>query len=59
MLRAFQTDAQAGTLFARDSGRGNTLSLPRDQQATEQKLLEFQAVLYDADVVLPGTIVAE
>ena len=57
--RAFASDAQAGTLFAREGGRGNTLSLPLDQQATVRKLLEYQAVLHDADVDLPGTIVAE
>ena len=56
MLRAFETDAQAGTKLARDAGRGNTLKLPEDQQATVRKLLTKQPLLNSGDVVLPGTI---
>ncbi len=54
--RAFASDAQAGTKLARDGGRGNTLALPEDQQATVRKLLAKQSLLNSADVVLPGTV---
>ena len=55
-LRAFAFDAQAGTKLARDGGRGNTLALPEDQQATVRELLGKQPALNSADVVLPGTV---
>ncbi len=55
-LRAFASDAQAGTKLARDGGRGNTLALPEDQQATVRELLGKQPALNSADVVLPGTV---
>ena len=55
-LRAFASDAQAGTKLARDGGRGNTLVLPDDQQATVRELLAKQPALNSADVVLPGTV---
>ena len=50
-LRAFESDAQAGTKLARDAGRGNTLKLPEDQQATVRKLLAKQPLLNAADAV--------
>ncbi|MCY4021685.1 MAG: hypothetical protein OXG39_19960 [Chloroflexi bacterium] len=55
-LRAFQSDAQAGTKLARDGGQGNTLALPEDQQATVRALLATQPLLNSADVVLPNTV---
>jgi len=54
--RAFKSDAQAGTKLARDGGRGNTLALPEDQQATVRRLLATQPLLNSADVILPNTI---
>lgn len=59
MLRAFESDAQAGTAFARDDDRGNTLALPASQQATVRKLLSRQEVINRADFVLPGTLSAD
>lgn len=53
-LRAFATDAQAGTKLARDGEQGNTLALPQDQQATVGRLLARQPVLNAADLVLPS-----
>ena len=55
-LRAFETDAQAGTIFARDEGRGNTIRLPEEMQATVRRILSEQQVIDRADFVLPGTI---
>ena len=55
-LRAFNSDAQAGTKLARDGGRGNTLALPESQQATVRELLSLQKVINRADFVLPATL---
>ncbi len=55
-LRAFNSDAQAGTKLARDAGRGNSLALPESQQATMRDLLSLQKVINRADFVLPGTL---
>lgn len=52
---AFATDAQAGTIFARDEGRGNTVALPAEMRATVRRLLALQEVIRSADFVLPGT----
>lgn len=54
--RAFKSDAQAGTKLARDGGRGNTLPLPEDQQATVRQLLAKQPMLNSADLILPNTL---
>lgn len=54
--RGFQTDAQAGTAFARDDARGNTLALPDAMQATVRRLLSLQPVLRRPDQDLPGTM---
>ncbi len=54
--RAFETDAQAGTIFARDGDRGNTVRLPAEMQATVRRILSEQPVIDRADFVLPGTI---
>ena len=53
---AFASDAQAGTVFARDGGRGNTIELPDEMQATVRRLLALQPVITRADYVLPGTL---
>ena len=45
MLRAFDSDSQAGTRFARDDDRGNTLTLPASQQATVRALLSKQEMI--------------
>ena len=55
-LRAFESDAQAGTKLARDAGRGNALALPEPQQATVRELLALQKVINRADFLLPGTL---
>ena len=54
--RGFETDAQAGTAFARDDARGNTLALPEAMQATVRRLLSLQSVLRRPDQVMPGTM---
>ncbi|MYD11281.1 MAG: hypothetical protein F4X02_14720 [Chloroflexi bacterium] len=54
--RAFASDAQAGTVFARDGERGNTVQLPAEMQATVRRLLALQPVIRSADYVLPGTL---
>ncbi len=54
--RGFETDAQAGTAFARDDARGNTLALPEAMQATVRRLLSLQPVLRRPDQVIPGTM---
>lgn len=59
MLRAFANDAQAGTIFARDDGRGNVIKLPDSQQATVRELLSKQETINRADYVLPGTILQD
>ena len=43
--RAFETDAQAGTEFARDEGRGITVRLPADMRATVRRILSTQQEL--------------
>ena len=58
-LRAFNSDAQAGTKLARDAGRGNTLTLPEPQQATVRELFALQKVINRADYILPGIIEVE
>ncbi len=57
--RAFATDAQAGTIFARDGERGNTVALPVEMQETVRRILAAQPVIGRADFVLPGTIGAD
>lgn len=59
MLRAFESDAQAGTLFARDDDRGNTLALPTSQREAVRDLLSRQGVIKCADFVLPGTLLVD
>ena len=59
MLRAFESDAQAGTVFARDDDRGNTVALPASQEATVRALLSKQAEINRGDYLLPGTLLAE
>ena len=54
--RAFASDAQAGTPFARADGRGNRVALPAETVATVERLLERQALIRRADFVLPGTV---
>ena len=54
--RAFKTDAQAGTIFARDGGRENTIRLPAEMQATVRRILSEQRVINRPDFALPGTI---
>lgn len=56
LSRAFDQDAQAGTIFARDGNRGNTIDLPASMQATVGQLLAYQPVLNRAEFILPGTI---
>lgn len=59
MLRAFESDAQAGTVFARNDDRGNTLELPASQREAVRDLLSRQKVINQAGFVLPGTLQAE
>ena len=54
--RAFAKDAQAGTVFARDGARGNTVALPAEMRATVRRLLALQPVITSSDYVLPGTL---
>ncbi|MCE2472304.1 MAG: hypothetical protein J4G18_10480 [Anaerolineae bacterium] len=54
--RVFQSDAQAGTRFARDGQRGNTVALPAEMQATVSRLLALQPVINSADYTLPDTL---
>lgn len=54
--RVFDSDAQAGTRFARDDERGNQVALPEAMQATLRRVLAAQAVITRADYVLPGTL---
>ena len=54
--RGFDSDAQAGTAFARDDARGNTVALPEAMQATVIRLLSFQTLFRRPGQVIPGTI---
>ena len=55
-LRAFESDAQAGTMFARDQGQGNTVRLPAEMQATVRRILAAHGEGWRADLILPDTI---
>lgn len=56
--RAFETDAQAGTIFARDEGRGNIIPLPAEMQATVRQILAAQPILrrLDSSLSLKGKL---
>ncbi|MCY3779579.1 MAG: hypothetical protein OXG78_04650 [Chloroflexi bacterium] len=54
--RAFETDAQAGTIFARDGDRGNVIPLPAKMHENVRRILAAQPEVSRPDFILNGTI---